>query len=764
MLDPVLIRRAARIRSDWQLRSRLTACHRVAAYLASITDADYRATLHDLCALPRERVIRLLRKTRRDAREQRLGPFATIVRTGRENWSTPISQNATREPDTADTDRLPGEVQARQYLQRVTRSGEATLFNALSNAGGEAHHVPSAWTIWPTPEQALNALLILRLAHGLRAAGCDKSALSPENGEITIIAAPRFKDREQLEALLPEWTLRRHAGPMIVVEGDPAARKDAPERLREALHNTLLLGRGVVAIVASPDVLPAALAAASRNTIFVPPPTGAMLAGVMSLLHQAGDRFPIAASDSCIARLLPTDLAIVFAARDGAMAQSRLRKVLEASGAGAGVKLDDVFGQTEAVQSLRQAVADLHCWQAVRTAWADVTRSFLLHGPPGTGKTMLAQALAGSAGIPLIKTSYSECQKNGHQGDMLRALHAAAEQAIASAPSVFFIDEIDSFYLRDMPGNHSSGYIIGVVNGLLTLIDRLLATPGVVLIAATNDRARVDPAVIRAGRFDRHIRIGLPDRAGIQHMLRAGLPADLGGNAADELADQLLGLSGAEITAVLRDARTRARTAGRSITGDDLGAAAHAVMPKADAGFLRRVAIHEAGHLLAGHLLGLEMPIRAQITARGGFVERPVPGMLTQGSVAAHLQLKLAGRAAEALLCGDMSSGSGAGAQSDLAQATQLALEAEANFGFGPQIAWHSLGRPLTLMPAEICRRVEERLQRAAAEVRELLASHAPSLEKIAAELLAARDLSAPDLARLLAAIPGRAGNRQCDL
>jgi cell division protease FtsH len=133
--------------------------------------------------------------------------------------------------------------------------------------------------------------------------------------------------------------------------------------------------------------------------------------------------------------------------------------------------------------------------------------------------------------------------------------------------------------------------------------------------------------------------------------------------------------------------------------------------------------------------------------------------MLTQGSVAAHLQLKLAGRAAEALLCGDMSSGSGAGAQSDLAQATQLALEAEANFGFGPQIAWHSLGRPLTLMPAEICRRVEERLQRAAAEVRELLASHAPSLEKIAAELLAARDLSATDLARLLAAIPGRAGN-----
>lgn len=133
---------------------------------------------------------------------------------------------------------------------------------------------------------------------------------------------------------------------------------------------------------------------------------------------------------------------------------------------------------------------------------------------------MLAHAMAGSAGINFVKTSYSDCQKAGHQGDMLRELNAAADRAVASAPCGFFIDEIDSFYNRDI--SHK-GYMIGVVNGLLTLIDRLAATEGVVLISATNDPRRVDPAVIRSGRFDRHIQVSAPDRAGIRAMLEAAL-------------------------------------------------------------------------------------------------------------------------------------------------------------------------------------------------------------------------------------------------
>ncbi len=99
-------------------------------------------------------------------------------------------------------------------------------------------------------------------------------------------------------------------------------------------------------------------------------------------------------------------------------------------------------------------------------AWSEVTRSVLMFGPPGTGKTMLAHALAGSARIPIITTSYSDCQKHGHQGDMLAALSAAFERAAQQAPAVLFIDEIDSFSDRSS-GSQSDGYLRGVVNGCL---------------------------------------------------------------------------------------------------------------------------------------------------------------------------------------------------------------------------------------------------------------------------------------------------------
>ncbi|PZX39586.1 ATPase family protein associated with various cellular activities (AAA) [Roseinatronobacter thiooxidans] len=151
--------------------------------------------------------------------------------------------------------------------------------------------------------------------------------------------------------------------------------------------------------------------------------------------------------------------------------------------------MGDVYGQPEAVTALHQVVRDLEEWRAGRLDWNEVTKSFLLAGPPGTRKTLLAQALAGTAGITFVKTSYSDCQRYGHQGDFLRELNASADRASAGAPCVWFLDNIDSFHRR---GQLVSGYMIGVINGLRTLLDRLSATEGVILIAATNDVERVD--------------------------------------------------------------------------------------------------------------------------------------------------------------------------------------------------------------------------------------------------------------------------------
>ena len=306
-------------------------------------------------------------------------------------------------------------------------------------------------------------------------------------------------------------------------------------------------------------------------------------------------------------------------------------------------------------------------------------------GPPGTGKTLLAEALAGSAGITFVKTSYSDCQRHGHQGDFLRELNASADRASTGAPSVWFLDEIDSFHRR---GQSVSGYMIGVINGLLTLVDKLSATEGVILIAATNDIDRVDTAVIRAGRYDRHIRVYPPDLGGVRVLLSSALADTISDEHLDRLADQLLGKTGAELAALVRDARTRARAEGQPFSAAHVQAAADAVQPPLAPDLLWRISVHEAGHLVAGAVFGLPAATSARVTATGGEVVRPALPSLTRDSLRAFQCAGLSGRAAEEVVLGDISSGGGTGATSDLAQATKLALEAECGLGFGPTLTW----------------------------------------------------------------------------
>ena len=164
----------------------------------------------------------------------------------------------------------------------------------------------------------------------------------------------------------------------------------------------------------------------------------------------------------------------------------------------------------------------------------------------------MASALVGSAGIPLITTSYADCQKAGHQGDFLRVLADAVEEKIGKAPCVMFIDELDSFSSRALK-QRSSDYVTGIVNGLLEHLTRLNDTAVVIILGATNNPQQIDPEVIRAGRFDFKIPLGNPDRLGITRILQIELgrhetTLDLG-----IAADRLMGSSGAQVAAVVRD-------------------------------------------------------------------------------------------------------------------------------------------------------------------------------------------------------------------
>lgn len=217
----------------------------------------------------------------------------------------------------------------------------------------------------------------------------------------------------------------------------------------------------------------------------------------------------------------------------------------------------------------------------------------------------------------------------------------------------------------------------------------------------------------------------------------------------DRLADQLLGLSGAEVAAVLRDARTRARAAERELTLTDLQAAADAVQPNPDQDLLWRVCVHEAGHVVAGHLLSLPPATSARVTPRGGEVLRAHLPHMTDRTVRDVMCAVLAGRAAEAILLGDISSGGGEGMGSDLAQATELAIRFEAGFGFGETLAWIPPDTPIPLLPENLRNRVETALQDANRSVHALLEGRQDLIRHVATALLERRELDADAIAML---------------
>lgn len=343
--------------------------------------------------------------------------------------------------------------------------------------------------------------------------------------------------------------------------------------------------------------------------------------------------------------------------------------------------LEDLKGVPHVTHQLEDIVADLKDWQRGRLNWDEINASILLAGPPGTGKTLAATALAGSAGIPLISTSFTNLQKYGHLGEYLRAMSNVVDEAISSAPSIIFFDELDSFGSRGGTGDRNERYWTSVINDFLQQLTRLNATPGVIVIAATNYVEKIDPAIIRSGRFDLKITVDHPDKDGVRNILAYHLG---GASLVDlDVINQLIGLSGADLAFIARDAKSRARRAKSPLSQYHVRQAADAAAPAGDTANLKRIAGHEAGHIVIAGLLDLPLPVAAFATTAGGLVRRAAPSVFTAQSTKLELAYLFGGRAAEMLLFGNVSSGSGGQTGSDLDCATSLALSLETDWGLG---------------------------------------------------------------------------------
>ncbi len=359
------------------------------------------------------------------------------------------------------------------------------------------------------------------------------------------------------------------------------------------------------------------------------------------------------------------------------------------------VTFNDVAGAEEAKQELSEVVEFLRNPQKYHDVGARIPRGVLLVGPPGTGKTLLARAIAGEAEVPFFTISASEFVEMfvGVGASRVRDLF---EKAKVAAPSIIFIDELDAVGRRRGAG-------LGAVNDereqtlnqLLVEMDGFDDRHEVILIAATNRPDVLDPAILRPGRFDREVTVGLPDRKGREGILkihsrglRLAPDVNLG-----LMARSTTGFSGADLANLCNEAALIAARAGHDqVSMQDfeealdriiLGAARSTILSDHDR---KVVAYHEAGHALAAWLLPHADPVhKVTIIPHGralGVTEQ-MPGEdqvnYSREYLLSRIAVMLGGRTAEELAIGDITTG----AENDLIEATRLARRMVTRWGMG---------------------------------------------------------------------------------
>ena len=363
------------------------------------------------------------------------------------------------------------------------------------------------------------------------------------------------------------------------------------------------------------------------------------------------------------------------------------------------VTFQDVAGADEEKEELQEIVEFLKDPKKFISIGARIPKGVLLVGPPGTGKTLLAKAVAGEAGVGFLSISGSDFVEL-YVGVGASRVRDLFEQAKKTSPAIVFIDEIDAVGRQrgtGLGGGHDERE--QTLNQLLVEMDGFAANEGVVVLAATNRADVLDPALLRPGRFDRQIYVGLPDIKGREEILKVHVKGKPLGEDVDlkRLAQGTAGFTGADLENLVNAAALLAARKDRGfITMADLKAAEikviagpekrSRVIPEAER---KLTAFHEAGHAVVMHLLPGQDPV-SQITivprGRAGGMTIALPeedrSYLSKGYMEDRIVSLLGGRVAEQVCLGDISTG----ASNDIQRSTELARKMVAVYGMSEKL------------------------------------------------------------------------------
>ena len=426
-----------------------------------------------------------------------------------------------------------------------------------------------------------------------------------------------------------------------------------------------------------------------------------------------------------------------------------------------GIRFDDVAGEDEAKENLAEIVDYLHDPRKYSDVGASMPKGVLLVGPPGTGKSMLAKAVAGEAGVPFFAMSGSEFVEMfvGMGASKVRDLF---KQAKEKAPCIVFIDEIDAI------GKKREGQLGGndereqTLNQLLTEMDGFDGNNGVIILAATNRPESLDPALTRPGRFDRRVPVELPDLAGREAILKVHAKKIKAAADVDfhTIARMAAGTSGAELANIINEAALRAVRNGRTVVEQaDLEESIEVVI----AGYQKKnaimtdaekhvVAYHEIGHALVAALQVDSAPVQKitiipRTSGALGYtmqVEQNDKVLMTREELENKIATLTGGRAAEELVFGQITTG----ASNDIEQATKIARAMITRYGMTEEfdmvametVTNQYLGGDTQLACSaetqkEIDRKVVETVRTQHEKARRLLSEHRDKLDALAAYL-----------------------------
>lgn len=352
--------------------------------------------------------------------------------------------------------------------------------------------------------------------------------------------------------------------------------------------------------------------------------------------------------------------------------------------------IEDLHGYGQAKEWGLELIEDLGAWRRGEIPFAEIDRAVILSSAPGLGKSSFVQSLAKSCQLPLVATSVGAWFSGspGYLDSIVKEIDRVFGEASEVAPALLFLDEIDAIPRRATLSERHSSWWTPVITHLLTALDSTVSNKSdrLILVGATNHAERLDAALIRPGRLNKIINIGMPNASALVGIFRQHLGADLPDADLSGVAGLALGGTGADVVAWVRSARRAARTARRPMIISDL---AEAVAPKDDRPrtLVERIAIHEAGHALAAHVRGTGVVRFVSIVphgSTGGETMVENDGVApSRADVEDLVVQQLAGRAAEEVLLGDPGTGSGGASGSDLARATRTLGVLHIGMGFG---------------------------------------------------------------------------------